>query len=355
MTRFSKTPWSMLVILCTLLLAGCQVMDSSVTYELQADGIATQKCKSGLGSYSLPMSTVNVKVLQDYIGGNPVGRARLAIDPPQQNADPRHLYCLDFLENPFSDDVVQVFYAGKGDTEAVRTTAPIANGLLSLITSRNTDRTGDIVRKLIRAIFIIASGNATSTFGRSTLDPTATTVTMTEQSVDPFDAAAMSSLNQSLREYGYCLSLGEYTYNSGRLDTGRILQQAGNLADRRRAIPAGESCGKAKIPRRQASERRFLSSAATLQALCLCQGRSRNRGPLGPAPDRHGEARKHIADPRVEGQSNHLRRIQDCARIRQRQPARRLHRQGQRDRRWHPDPARYCLRAGLAAQCDDIG
>ncbi len=199
-----------------LTMAGCQVMDSSISYDIRPDGSQARRCNSGLGSYSLPFSTIKVKVVQDYKDTNPIGRPRLAVFGPEPHPDPKHLYCLDFLENAFSDDLVTVAYSGQGDTSNLPS-SPAATGMLSLIASKNVDQTGEVIRNLIRAIFVLASRNPQFSLGRQAPADGVVTVIMTEQSVNPFDLAAMSALNRSLHEYGYCLTLGKYTYDVDRL------------------------------------------------------------------------------------------------------------------------------------------
>ncbi|MCZ4088720.1 hypothetical protein [Sinorhizobium psoraleae] len=117
------------------------------------------------------------------------------------------------MENAFSDDDVTVAYYKKGDTSTIDTTQDVT-GLLSVVASKNIDQTGEIIRNLIRAIFIFVSGDFGFSFNR--LTGTSERVMMTEQTVDPFDLSAMAALNKSLREYGYCLTLGKYTFNTGR-------------------------------------------------------------------------------------------------------------------------------------------
>jgi hypothetical protein len=194
-----------------LVLASCQVMDSSVTYVVRPDGSQARRCASGLGSYALPYSTITFKVSQPYKSGVRVGRPRLEISKPEAHPDPKHIYCLDFLENPFSDDNITVAYDKRtGTTDSFTKTGISASGLLSLIASKNVDQTGDIIRNFLRAIFIFASGDYNFSFNRLT-DEFDEIVMMTEQTVDPFDLSAMAALNKSFAEYGYCITLGKFT------------------------------------------------------------------------------------------------------------------------------------------------
>ncbi|WSG98799.1 hypothetical protein U8P76_30670 (plasmid) [Rhizobium johnstonii] len=214
LTRCTKL-WFTTALLLTV--ASCQVMDSSISYEVRPDGSQVRRCESGLGSYSLPYSTISFTVSQPYKSGVKLGRPRLLVSKPEAHPDPnpKHLYCLDFLENAFSNDNITVAYHKKGSIDAFTKTDALATGLLSLVASKNIDQTGDIIRNLLRAIFIIASGDENFSVNRLDGDPDEI-VMMTEQTVDPFDPIAMAALNKSLYEYGYCVALGKYTIDESR-------------------------------------------------------------------------------------------------------------------------------------------
>ncbi|ACS60269.1 hypothetical protein Rleg_5447 (plasmid) [Rhizobium leguminosarum bv. trifolii WSM1325] len=209
------------VAVLLLVLANCQVMDSSVTYEVRPDGSQARRCDSGLGSYALPYSTITFKVTQPYKSGVKVGRPRLEMSRPEAHPDPKHIYCLDFLENSFSDDNITVAYDKRtGSTDSFNKAGISASGLLSLIASKNVDQTGDIIRNFLRAIFIFSSGDYNFSFNRLTGDFDEI-VMMTEQTVDPFDLSAMASLNKSFAEYGFCITLGKFTVDESRYTPNR--------------------------------------------------------------------------------------------------------------------------------------
>lgn len=203
-------------ILFFSLLCGCQVVDSSVEYVKLPNGDLQQRCSSALGSYSLSYSTIKVAIYQNYSNATntPVGGAYL--NPIQITPHPDgHTYCLDFLESLVSEDKVGIYYSGTGSANAAPTDTSRPNGLLQLIVSKNIDRTGTIIQKLLRLLFIVASGDADSGFGRA--EPSTTPRMMTEQDVNPFDAAALARLNRSLRQYGFCVNLGKFTYDVNAL------------------------------------------------------------------------------------------------------------------------------------------
>lgn len=197
-------------------------MDSSVSYRDRADGARQRKCESALGSYALSYSTIRVQALK-YINGSgqQVGSPVLQVSAPTAHPDPNpdHVYCLDFLESAFAEDVVSIGYSNTKDNLSAAPAVAAgekASGLLSYVVSKNIDQTGEIIRNLIRAIFIAVSGKYNFNYNRQQLQANTTPVSLTEQDVNPFDLADMAGLNHDLRPYGYCLTLGDYTYDTRR-------------------------------------------------------------------------------------------------------------------------------------------
>ncbi|MBY5533645.1 hypothetical protein HFO58_10775 [Rhizobium leguminosarum] len=219
MTRSKlRTVKSWFAVLLIMALGSCQVMDSSISYAARPDGSRVRNCSSGFGSYSLPYSTIKVAVYQEYRNGIKTGRPRLQVSAPEAHPDknPDHNFCLDFLENAFSDDDVTIAFYRSGDIDELKKDAPTAaTGLLSFIASKNIDRTGEVLRNLLRAFLILASGDPALTVNRLG-DAESEIVTMTDQDIDPFDLAAMADLNNSLKEYGFCLTMGKFTFDARR-------------------------------------------------------------------------------------------------------------------------------------------
>jgi hypothetical protein len=206
------TRLSVAILVVGALLAGCQVIGSSIEYAELPDGSRQQTCSSALGSYSLAYSTIEIKISQDFKTDNtPQGGAYLSALTPKRHPDPKHKYCLEFLEAALADDKVDVYYSGPRSTNSAGTAAANAKDLLQLIVSKNVDRTGEVIRKLLRLIFIVVSGDPDDSFGRAASGTTQRT--MTEQEFDPFDVTALMRLNESIREYGFCLTLGKFTYD----------------------------------------------------------------------------------------------------------------------------------------------
>lgn len=206
-------PW---LLVFAAFLASCQVLDTSLEYAEVPDGSRRQHCSSAFGAYSLSYSTIKVAISQNYSDATntPVGGAYMGPVVSTRHPDRNHTYCLEFLESAFSDDTVDVHFSGKGSSQSGATTNTRPNQLLQLVVSKNVDRTGEIIQKLLRLIFIVVSGDPSASFGRTTgLTPRV----MTEEDVDPFDVAAMARLNRSIREYGFCLTLGKFTYDDEAL------------------------------------------------------------------------------------------------------------------------------------------
>lgn len=216
-------------LIAALSLSACQVMNSSQSYGLLDDGTVAQTCASGLGSYALPYSTINVIVSQLYLvkTNEPFGGSLFSLGTVVQHPDPKHRYCLDFLESVASDDTVGVYYgesqkdsSTKSDTTAValntlEPTGPARNssGLLSLVVSKNVDQTGEAILRLLRAIFIFISRNPDFDLDRAETPPPETTArVITDQDVDPFNLQAMANLNMDIRKYGLCVTMGKYTH-----------------------------------------------------------------------------------------------------------------------------------------------
>jgi hypothetical protein len=208
-----------------LTLAACQVMNSTQSFLETPDGRLSQTCSSGLGSYALPYSTIKVKVSQNFLNNEPVSGTAIFIDTqdPKRHPDPKQRYCLNFLESGFSDDTVGVYY-GNASAKARNNDSNFSvdpdfesansNGLLSLIISKNVDRSGETILKLLRAIFIFISPNPNFNFNRENEEQNATPKTLTEQDVDPFNLQALANLNNDLRPYGFCITLGDYTHDA---------------------------------------------------------------------------------------------------------------------------------------------
>ena len=220
-----------------LLLAGCNVVSSTREFVRYQDGEVRQKCESGLGSYSLAYTTVSVEVYRFFttaatddgkVPGVPTGSPTVSITSGKHHPDNQHIYCLNYLEASSAHDVVSVLYGDSNDKAGLQTAGGFnlttdkrnevnPNGLLASVISRNIDETGTIIRKIIRALFVLISGNGSAyDAGRALTVPDDKTDLRKQVSLefDPFDRADMVMVNRRLHEYGVCITMGDYSYDT---------------------------------------------------------------------------------------------------------------------------------------------
>jgi hypothetical protein len=199
--------------------SACSVVATSPVYDPTSAYFpeVDHKCESTVGSYTLPKTKLLLTVVQNTATGVSVLRDITDIkvaDDPQ-----RYSFCLDFMENWFADDKIQVRRTGLAtlsDTSSINAVRNRASsGLLNLVASHSVDMSGVILTKVIRAIFIYLSGGNGYITGRSATDvSTSEWSTVLEPSIDPFDAASVAQWNKSLRRYGFCLAVDDYSYDS---------------------------------------------------------------------------------------------------------------------------------------------
>ncbi|MEM8971187.1 MAG: hypothetical protein AAGD43_03885 [Pseudomonadota bacterium] len=176
-----------LAALIATLLGGC--MQFYKTSLLKDNG---PPCSITTGGYHLPLSLLELTVVLDK-STQPAHRYLLTINKTLKKvADRNHLYCLDYLANPFAED-----HLGIDRTD---------DGLLRRVFTRAIDKSKDIAIKVIEGIGEAVAGS--SAFGRNAtprIQGEAGVVAIYE--VDPFNYAAMREVNISLREFGYCIYL----------------------------------------------------------------------------------------------------------------------------------------------------
>ena len=200
--------------LAALALASCTVAESyrvslaggEINYALPASN-----CSSEAGAYSLSMTTWKFEIVR--FGAGPYVMNGL---DEQAHTDPRFTYCLDYLASVLADDKLSVGYASAGAADPAGTT-----GLLSYVASFAVDRSADIARDLIRTIFVALSGNAG--FGANRLSGKAANekpVTLGRFELDPLDPEEMASVNNQIKNYGFCLVLEDYTFNTDAASAG---------------------------------------------------------------------------------------------------------------------------------------
>lgn len=180
-----------LLVAAAAALSGCAVAGSQFLDETHAVA-----CRSAsLGSYALPRSVLQIAVVETTDGG---GKKRI-LDGPNVRAvaDPRHVYCLDYLASPTSDDIVDVKKTN--------------GGLLTLVATDIIDRSREIAVTLTRAAFTLATGLRSQTLGSDT-----TRSVPFRYEVDPFDHADMAAMNERLSSLGFCLINPGWSFDPDR-------------------------------------------------------------------------------------------------------------------------------------------
>jgi len=125
-----KSRW---VLLGLLLLTSCSVLNSSHVEKTINDALSTSA-----GYYFLPTAKLNFEVHEQRFNDNTDGKKiiyylkylSLSLEP-----DPKHLYRIDYMRNPFAHDLVTVTLTTKG--------------LLDKVDVTTTDQSGALVVKLV--------------------------------------------------------------------------------------------------------------------------------------------------------------------------------------------------------------
>ncbi|TPK84881.1 hypothetical protein FJ936_13470 [Mesorhizobium sp. B2-4-13] len=199
--RLPVAAWAMVLLSFP---AGCTVAQSyrvSLAPGETAPGFA--RCSTEAGAYSLSMTTWQFQIFR-YANSRPY----LTNLKPVSHADSRFTYCLDYMANAFADDTLAVGYTAAADGNRTST-----SGMLSYVASYAVDKSSVIVRKLIRAIFVVLSGD--SDFNpREAIPSGATPEKLGAFEVDPLDAEEMAALNVRIKSFGFCLALDGYTYDT---------------------------------------------------------------------------------------------------------------------------------------------
>ena len=195
------------IVLIAVFLTGCTVAESyrvSLASGETASGQGSSEiaCSTEAGSYSLSMTTWQFQISKsgDFA-------PYLHDLKPVSHPDNHFTYCLDYMANAFAKDVLSVGYAtGSGATTS-------ASGLLSYVSSYAIDQSAIVIRKLIRAIFVVLSRSPDFKPRGATL--TAEPVLLGTFEVDPLDAEEMAAINERIRSFGFCLVLDGYSFDAG--------------------------------------------------------------------------------------------------------------------------------------------
>ena len=140
-----------------------------------------------------------------------------------------HVFCLDYLSNPLSEDTVKVKRAATNGNGGV-----IDQGLLQHVSSNAIDFSGIVLKKIARTFFIARSGNAGFQTQASTAAAQAAGDDKGDKKVayravaiefDPLSPAELAEANERFVQFGLCLTLGRYSYDTARL------KEAGRYCD----------------------------------------------------------------------------------------------------------------------------
>jgi hypothetical protein len=206
-----KRPMRRLAFACIgmLLLTSCEVADSyrvSMAPGQMPIGYAASKqpCSSAAGSYSLSKTLLNFE-----IKGQPQGPFVLQEIQPASSPDGSQTFCLDYLASPLSTDEFSVGYAGKVDDTG-------ATGLLGYVASFAVDDSANVLRAVIRSIFIGISGDPGYATNRAQSFGTSQLPTVSKHNIDPLDAESLALENNEMRHSGFCMILDGYSFDGSR-------------------------------------------------------------------------------------------------------------------------------------------
>ena len=206
--------------LSAIALCACSVMDTGPTRAY--DTIAGARCNSTLGSYALSKTLLRIQVKGTDVDPN---NARTALTALQEVSisDPNRVYCLDHLASPTAKDEISVVRGTPAFREETPRTAQTSTSLLTFVSSNTIDYTADIIRKVIRTIFIALSGDANfAPVARSLLPTDNPTIVLADLTFDPFNIVDVVRINEALRPLGFCILLEIGSYDTVTRDGRRF-------------------------------------------------------------------------------------------------------------------------------------
>jgi hypothetical protein len=192
------------------------VQSTSVDMGLLAKDPKANVCESDAGAYYLPKTLVRVVVTRKAEikkGTDEVANVWHAIEVQRLRvADKRFGFCLDYLAQASSDDIVEI--RKYKDAQ-----------LLGTVTTDAIDQSRTILRTLIQTVFVAISGNpqfdeelgaAERSSGFYPLDKTNKEAIVFQAEFDPFDPLRSSLINDALNDFGFCILLDAYTFDARR-------------------------------------------------------------------------------------------------------------------------------------------
>lgn len=219
-----------IVVGAAALVAACSVADSfhvdpAAIHASSFSPAVPTLCRSALGSYALPKS--HLKVVVTRKDDEP---ANLTVLPPVITADKSLTFCLDHISDPLADDEIRIIKSsGQADDlyqdVAKRVSAEFSrtgsrdygSQLLQWVVSNTVNQAEYIARVLVRASFVAVSGKQNFTPLQRSGGRADTAVPVAVLEYDPFDPELSARHNQRLRDFGYCLVLENFTFDTRRM------------------------------------------------------------------------------------------------------------------------------------------
>lgn len=189
------------------IVSACTVVESYRVMPAVGPEQVVGRCRSEGGAYALSMTTWSFEIAR--YGDGPYVLQKINT---VQHPDQRWVFCLDYLAATNASDTVSIGYSqADGKTGA----GSRNSGLLAYVASFAVDKTGDIIRKAIRAIFVGLSQNPAFDPTRAGAAVAGAETVLGKFEVDPLDAEEMAAVNARLRDFGFCLVLDTYTFDTG--------------------------------------------------------------------------------------------------------------------------------------------
>jgi hypothetical protein len=176
-------------------LAACAMIGSEPLTQVEG-----YQCESGAGAYFLPKTLLQLDVVESG-GADPIYTLKVR---SRRVADPRFGFCLDYLARASGDDVVTI----KKYKDAQ---------ILGEVATDALDQSRFILQTLIQTAFVVASGNPKfPAYGADRAFRDGNELIVLKAEVDPFDAERTAEVNQTLKDFGFCLALPGVSFEPGR-------------------------------------------------------------------------------------------------------------------------------------------
>jgi hypothetical protein len=157
-------------------------------------------CESSAGTYYLSRTYFNVKIASAAPDSYYLSSVNIV-----RGVDGDHGFCLDYLGSITAEEA---FVVNK-----------TPDGLLTQITSNSADKSAEIVKTLLQAFFVGISGKADFPAAtRATVGAQVAENRVVDQTYDPYNEADTALLNNSIKDYGFCLVMEDQVFNAGYKD-----------------------------------------------------------------------------------------------------------------------------------------